>query len=340
MQLQDRIHALTQLGDRVKQSDVDLTRAVFAKAIIDNPWFTESGIEQALEGIVSEFLNGSRLTEWAEAYTIDNSSPKIVGLVLAGNIPLVGFHDVLCVFIAGHKSLIKYSHKDKVLLQWMIKLLKEIDPRTEEYFIEVEQLKGMDAVIATGGATAATHFNYYFSKYPHIIRRNRSSVAVLNSEDSDDMIKALGKDIFTYFGLGCRSISKIYLPEGFNTDRVFENIIDYADVIHHNKYKNNFDYSHALYILAQQPFLTNNFLILKEDAALSSRISCLHYEWYDSLDSVQVDLESRREDLQCVSSNLTINGFAIVPLGQCQQPKLEDYADHIDTLDFLIELND
>ena len=339
MTLRDRISILEELGNRISSASKEVRNPLFAKAIIDNPWFTKEGIENALSSITSRFLQRVALEEWTDSYNFTKGF-KTVGLVLAGNIPMVGFHDILSVFMAGHKAMIKYSHKDKVLLQWIIQMMIDIDDQCEEYFLEVERLKGMDAVIATGGDTAATHFAYYFSKYPNIIRKNRSSVAVIEETDNKDTLRGLGKDVFTYYGLGCRNVSKIYLPQGFQTDEIFEALVDYGDVIHHNKYKNNYDYSYALYLLAKQPFLTNNFLIVREDEAFSSRIACLHYSWYADLSDLVGQLHDQLDNIQCVASSNDIAGLQTVRIGACQSPGLSDYADHVDTLAFLTQLND
>lgn len=264
---------------------------------------------------------------------------KRIGLVLAGNIPLVGWHDVLCTFVAGHKSVIKYSSKDNVSIPALIDRLIAIHPESASYFESVESLKDIDAVIATGGDTAATHFKHYFAKYPHIIRKNRNSVAVLSGEENTQDLMLVISDIMGYFGLGCRSVSKIYLPHGWPLDLLFEASLKHADNIHHSKYKNNYDYNHAMYLLSQQDFVTNDFLIMIEDQALASRIACLHYQRYGDLQEVISDLQRHEDELQCVSSKIKLEGIKTVPLGQCQQPGLEDYADNIDIMHFLTHLS-
>ncbi len=340
MTLKEKIESLIAVSNIMSLEDSDELEIVISRAIAENPWFTREGISHCFDAISSQFLDREVLENWTDNYDIKNVGGKRVGLVLAGNIPMVGFHDILSVFLSGHQARIKYSHKDKQLLSWFIDKLNEIDPRTKDYFSPVERLKDIDAVIATGGPTAATHFNYYFSKYPHIIRKNRSSAAILTEEDTEGDLKGLGSDIFTYFGLGCRNISKIYIPIGFSTDRIFESIIDYAHVLDHNKYKNNFDYSYAIYLLGKDPFLTNNFLILREDEALSSRIACLHYEEYEDIDQVVQSLMAREEEIQCVTSTHPISSIPHTPIGRCQQPAIDDYADRVDTMTFLTSLYD
>ena len=270
LNLNQRIQALHSLGEVLNERLIQDKDFIIARAIAENGWFTEASITKAIGAVTDSFLDRNILENWTNRYHLEPEKRQTVGLILAGNIPLVGIHDILSVFVSGHRSLMKFSSKDKVLIPYMISILNEIDPRTTDYFQESEQLKGMDAVIATGGETASTHFAYYFSKYPSIIRGNRSSCAVLTGEESQDDLEALGADIFDYFGLGCRSVSKLYLPRDYNTDQIFEAIVGYGDVIDHNKYKNNFDYSYSIYLLGQTPFLTNNFVILREDEALSS----------------------------------------------------------------------
>jgi len=337
VRIEDRIEALVQLGYAILDYGPWIDNLCEA-AYIQNKWFTKTNSLRSLNAIANQFLNTSKLKDWMAKYKISNVDRKKVGLVLAGNIPLVGWHDILCTFVAGHTSIIKYSSKDEILTQGLIQRLEKINPETKSYFQKEERIKNVDAVIATGGNTAATHFKHYFDKQPHIIRKNRSSIAILSGEESMDELYSLMDDIFVYFGLGCRSVSKVYIPVGFSTDAIFEASLVHADVIDHTKYKNNFDYNNAIYLLGQRPFLTNNFLILTEDEALSSRISCLHFEKYESLEELIPKVNSQSEELQCVSSSMDIKGVTTTPLGQCQLPGLSDYADGIDTLQFLIEL--
>lgn len=321
-------------------SDVssDYWQAKTAQAIAQNGWFTIENIQKSMCAIASEYLDEAKLTKWVNNYEINDSPAKKIGLVMAGNLPLVGIHDLICSYIAGHHTLIKCSSKDQVLINAVVEQMIAIDSRNEEHITIVDQLKGYDAVIATGGDTAATHFEYYFRKYPHIIRKNRNSVAILTGEETDDDLALLANDIFDYFGLGCRSVSKVYIPRDFEIDRLFRSFVKHQDVIHHNKYKNNFDYNHAIYVLTQQPCLTNDVIILREDEQIASRIACLHYERYDDLDTVMNALEAQRDDIQCLSTKEAIAGWTHIPLGTCQQPGLSDYADNVDTMKFLTTL--
>ena len=338
MFLTDRIDALSELGNRLMESPK--IQQSYSEAIAQNPWFTLENIDRALSSIQKNYLDNHLLSQWSSQYPIQDQSRKKVGLVLAGNIPLVGIHDIISVFISGHTSIIKYSNKDKVLLSNLIAELIDIEPEASDYFVDVDQLKNIDAVIATGGDTAATHFQYYFSKYPHIIRKNRSSIGIISIDDSEESLSGIGEDIFTYFGLGCRNISKLYLPKDFDIQILFKSIASYGDVIHHNKYKNNYDYSNAIYLLGKKEFLTNNFLIVREDEALSSRIACLHTERYDNEKRLVEELDLIKDDIQCFASSKPIQDLPFTRIGSCQNPQLTDYADRVDTLHFLTQLYD
>ena len=340
MQLHNRIELLTTLGQRLKALDDPPISDVIHKAYLNNTWFAKDEIKKSLSAIRDEFLDMGKLKNWLKPYDIsDQLSNKTIGIVMAGNIPLVGFHDLLCSFICGHKTMIKLSSKDDVLLPVIIDMMVDIDEQCAALFEQVDRLKGYDAVIATGGDTAAVHFEYYFRDYPHVIRKNRSSVAILDGSESEDDLQDLGQDVFDYFGLGCRSVSKVYLPKGYELKRLFESFYSFKEVIHHNKYKNNYDYNNATMILTNQQFLTNDFIILKEDELLGSRIATLHYEFYEDRAELIASLNSRKEELQCISAKSSIDTELYVPLGQCQQPGLSDYADHVDTIKFLTALS-
>jgi hypothetical protein len=338
MTLDERIHVLSEVGLLLQSGVHPKMEAIIHQAHINNQWFTIDNINKSIRAICSEYLEKEKLSQWVQGYELAQINPKTVAIVMAGNIPMVGFHDMLCSFISGHKTMLKCSSKDEVLIPAIIEFMAEIDPRVFSYFEKVEQLKGFDAVIATGGDTAAVHFEYYFSKYPHIIRKNRSSIAILDGTESPEELASMAEDVFDYFGLGCRSLSKVYLPTDFHTDRLFEAFYPYKEIINHNKYKNNFDYNHAIYVLTLEPFLTNDVVILKEDSSIASRISCLHYERYQDINRLNETLKGQKDSLQCVSSKNPIEGWQHIPLGKCQKPDLADYADYVDTMDFLIKL--
>ena len=334
---EDRIHILAELGKCLEEGSAEID-ALAQKAFIHNQWFTPENTGKALASLSSQFLKVSKLRDWIMGYEIDHNRPQVVGVITAGNIPLVGWHDLQCVFMAGHQAMIKCSAKDDVLLPGLIDILCTIDARCKRYFNVVDRLADFDAVIATGGDTAATHFHSYFGKYPHIIRKNRNSVALLLGQETEQQLSDLSNDILTYFGLGCRSVSKLYLPKGYHTDHIFKALYRHIDIEHHNKYKNNYDYSNAIYALGLIPFITNGFVIMREDKGLASRISCVHYEYYDNKTDVINELMTRRDDIQSISCIEDIEDLPTVSMGRCQSPALADYADGVDTMAFLLNL--
>lgn len=339
MNLEDRIDALLKLGENLINQEERLM-AHGHRTESNNPWFTKHHIKWSIDQIVKQFLDSDKLLSWLGEYAIPTVlDMKQVGIVMAGNIPLVGFHDMLCCFVSGHKSMIKLSDKDPYLIPYILTLLKEANPDTASYFELVQKLENYDAVIATGSNSTAIHFEYYFKNVPHIIRRNRNAVAVLQNDVENSNIEKLGDDVFLYFGLGCRNVSKIYLPRSFNTDRLFENFNKYQEVIQHGKYRNNFDYNVAIFMLNKMPYLESGFFILKEDKQIASRIACLHYERYDDEQTLVNHLIDEKEQIQCIVSDLQVESLKTVPFGESQIPSLHDYADDADTLDFLINLS-
>lgn len=306
-----------------------------------NPWFTEENVRFAFRAWV-EALKENNIEEWLKPYRakLRNTAAKTIGVINAGNIPLVGFHDLMCVVISGNNYLGKNSSDDPYLLPYVAEKLFQIEPTLKNKIAFTEKLSGFDAVIATGSNNSARYFNYYFGKYPHVIRMNRNAVAVLDENESERDFKNLGNDIFQYFGLGCRNVSKLFVPRNFNFDKLFENIESFSGVAQHNKYMNNYDYNSSMYLMKQIPFLDNGFLILKEDESIPSPISVIHYEFYDDIKSVEEKLNTEKEKIQCVVSNFPLrvgNGF-VVGFGEAQHPRLWDYADGVDTMKFLTEL--
>lgn len=339
MKLSDRIEALAQLGNYLHHLAGAEIEEMIAKAEAFNPWFSKENIRLALSSIRDEMLSHKALEDWMENYKgMDTIVPKKVGLILAGNIPAVGFHDVLCVLISGHYALIKMSDKDKIIIPFLLDHLVRIQPTFAHQFEWVDQLKNIDAVIATGSDNTGVYFQSYFGKYPNIIRRHRNSVAVLDGQENADDIRLLGKDIFQYFGLGCRNVSKLYLPVGYPITFLLEVLHEYNDIIYHHKYKNNFDYNIALYLINRVKYVNNGCLILVEDPRLTSRIASLHYEYYKNENELSNLLEANKDGIQCVVSKKAMNGIDVVPFGHSQMPGLRDYADGIDTMSFLKNL--
>lgn len=329
---------MIKLGEILSTPD-EYREAVIHRTHFHNQWFTKDNQQMALASIARHMLQADKLEEWLQRYEMQEPEvPLKVGLVLAGNIPLVGFHDVLCVFVAGHRSLIKLSDKDPYLLPYLLKRLGEIDMRTKAYFEIVERLEDFDAVIATGSNNSARYFEAYFGKYPHIIRRNRNAVAVLTGEESKEALHQLGDDIFRYFGLGCRNVAKLYLPRHYQFDDLLTALHEYRDIVNHSKYKNNFDYNYALFMLNKVPYQANGCIILTENESLQSHIAGLYYEYFDSEEQLTEALKMREAEIQCVVSSKEIPSVTTYGFGQAQEPELWDYADGVDTMQFLLEL--
>lgn len=302
-----------------------------------NSWFTRDNIVFCLEQW-AQLLTKESLTQWVDAYPKRNGAPKKILLILAGNIPLVGFHDFLVCYLSGHHCLIKSSSSDQVLLKIIVSLILEMNPEDQDAIIFTDEIvKDYDAVIATGSDNTSRYFTHYFSHKPNIIRRNRNSIAVLDGSETKEELELLGEDIFRYFGLGCRSVSKIYVPEGYNFDSLFKALYKYKDLIKLEKYANNYDYNKAVYLMSEFKILDNGFLLLKEDPSLSSPIGSLFYEKYKSEEKMLHHIAENEDALQCVvSNNITTNK---VPFGTTQKPTLTDYADGIDTMKFVLSLS-
>lgn len=301
-----------------------------------NGWFTPEQVQFSVQSW-AKALTEDNLNQWLSNYDFSKNEPKKVGLVLAGNIPLVGFHDFLSVLISGHDVLVKTSSNDQHLLKFLAKYLISIQPELNSKITFVEgKLEGFDAVIATGSNNTARYFEYYFKDKPSIIRKNRNSVAVLDGTETFEDLVGLGEDIFRYFGLGCRNVSKLFVPKGYNFDNFFKVMYEYRDVIQYEKYANNYDYNKAVFLMSNFQLLDNEFLTIKEDVSYASPISSVFYEFYESLEEITTRLNADAEQIQCVvSKNLIPNSVAF---GQTQQPKLWDYADNVDTLAFLNNL--
>jgi hypothetical protein len=332
MHLQQRIDLLAELG-KYMSSKNESWQEVKKKASLQNGWFIPEFIEIAVNNIASAFLQKEKLQNWALQYEIpdENLSPKNIGLIMAGNIPLVGFHDFLCVFISGHKQTIKPSSKDDVLIKHLVEYLFSNDENVKDYVSFSEMLKGCDAYIATGSNNSARYFEYYFNKYPNIIRRNRTSVAILDGNETEDDLEKLADDVYLYFGLGCRNVTKIYVPENYDFVPLINTFKKYNYLGDHHKYKNNYDYQLAILIINKKYYMTDGSVILTENESVFSPISVLHVEYYKNLKNV-IDSLSQNNDIQCIV------GKEQTPFGQAQQPSLTEYADGVDTLKFVCNL--
>jgi hypothetical protein len=302
-----------------------------------NAWFDRENCLMTLHHWAG-LLKKENLSQWLSSYSIENIPQKRIALILAGNIPLVGFHDLLCTLLIGHTAIVKLSSNDKVLLPFLISELKNLTSIFEDKIIFTEEkLTDFDAVIATGSNNTARYFEYYFGKKPHIIRKNRNSIAILTGEETKEELELLGKDIFTYFGLGCRNVSKIFIPENYNFTNFFQAIYSFHSVMNHQKYINNYDYNKAVYLMNLEQLLENGFLLLKEDKHYASPIATLFYEKYTNISSLQERLTEDKELIQCIVSNGSFPNS--ITFGQAQIPSLRDYADGIDTIAFLNNIN-
>tara|TARA_B100000949_G_scaffold39525_1_gene33503 strand:- start:25323 stop:26363 length:1041 start_codon:yes stop_codon:yes gene_type:complete len=329
---------LTDFCDKCYSNDPEVDqdlKEIIARAGHHNGWFTEDNILFSLQQW-GDLLTEKNIKDWLDNYSFSHDgSSKTVGIVMAGNIPLVGFHDFISVLLSGNKVLAKLSSNDKVLLPYLSKYLMGQQPSLSDKieFVD-EKLDNFDAVIATGSNNTSRYFEYYFGKKPNIIRKNRNSVAVLTGNESEEELKALGEDIFRYYGLGCRNVSKIYVPKGYEFDTLFNALFHYKDIIHQHKYANNYDYNKAVYLMSEFKILDNGFLILKEDEALTSPISALFYSYYDDESTLREKLQHMEEQIQCVVSIKESD----INFGDTQKPSLSDYADGIDTMEFLLKL--
>jgi hypothetical protein len=332
MTLDRRIKAFHQLGEKIRTLSSGDKEDLFIRVANENPWFTAANVDQALTGI-SKFLDQHELEKWMAPYSFANPVKKI-GIAMAGNIPMVGFHDLMCVLLSGNQLVAKLSSSDSVLMKFVKEALITIDSSfTDKIFFE-ERLNHVDAVIATGSDNTSRYFEYYFRNIPHIIRKNRTSCAVILGEESSEEFLNLGKDIFSYFGLGCRNVSKIYVPENFDFPIMLKSLESFQPIINHHKYANNYDYQKSIMLINQTHFYDTGFFMLTESENLVSPISTVYYQFYKDQDDLSLKLKSKEEKIQCIVS---ARGWykGSIPFGEAQFPAVNDYADGVDTLAFL-----
>jgi hypothetical protein len=311
---------------------------VLYKAERLNPWFTQDNLIYCLTHW-EKSLDEVSVSSWLENYSMNASSPKKIGLILAGNIPLVGLHDVLCVIASGNKAVIKLSSQDEVLIPYILNAWSERCAEIANTFEVVDRLKAIDAVIATGSNNTSRYFEQYFGSKPHIFRRNRTSCAILSEHTNAEDLMHLGNDIFRYFGLGCRNVGFLWIHESIKMDDVIASFDHFEDVKNHYKYFNNFEYQYAITLLNKVPHYTNGYIIVKESNDLFSPLATLHYKRYRNIEEVEAFIRMHEQQIQCIASNVTLKGIETFGLGECQQPALNTYADGIDTMRFLSELN-
>jgi hypothetical protein len=331
MNLAERIDLMAQLGDYLQKNTLEWLM-VKQKAFEKNAWFTPEFIQLASRNIAEQYLQKEKLEEWVKYYHLDdNVQPKNIGIVMAGNIPMVGFHDFLCAFICGHKQTIKLSSKDDVLLKHLVQKLCDMESVCSNIIHFADMLKGSNAYIATGSNNTARYFEYYFGKYPSIIRRNRTSIAILEGNENVETLTFLADDVHQYFGLGCRNVTKIFVPEEYDFVPLLDVFKKYSYFIDHSKYKSNYDYHLALQIMNNIFYMTNGSILLVENEHLFSPISQLHYSYYKDAELLTQQLKNDI-NIQCIAG---LNGLTF---GTTQQPSLFTYSDGIDTIQFLLSL--
>lgn len=341
MNREKQISGLAQLGFYINKflevkpenyNEVDEKfAALLRKSEIENSWFTQESQRFALKQW-ADLLTEENLNHWLSKYKPSHDSKK-VGLILAGNIPMVGFHDVISVILSQHIALIKLSSKDRTILPFLLNKWQEFSEAELQYEF-VEKLQDFDAVIATGSNNTARYLEYYFKDHLSIIRKNRTSIAVLKGDETPEELQLLAEDIFRYYGLGCRNVTRLFIPQDFVIDGLFENFLNFKEIINHNKYANNYEYNRAIYLLNQERFWDNNFVMLKEDEALFSPLSVINFTRYKDIDEVKSFINENEENIQAIVAKPEL-GLDSIALGEAQNPDLETYADHVDTMQFL-----
>jgi hypothetical protein len=343
MELEKRIRAFSKLSNELRailsSNDPHEMLKLIEESHIYNPWFTAQNVRLAISSVAESMIEGN-IRKWLNPYlkNINNrKESKVVGVVMAGNLPLVGFHDFLSVLISGNKILAKLSSDDNKILPLFVKMLIDIEPDFKD-FIELteDRLKGFDAIIATGSNNSARYFEYYFGKYPNIIRKNRNGVAIITGDESPEELRKLGLDVFAYFGMGCRSVSKLFVPKDYKFDMLFEAFEAYKTVTDHHKYNNNYEYYRSIYLVNQLAHFDNGFVMIKEQEGYASPPSVIYYENYSELKKVKDKIAFDKESIQCVVGREGVLEN-IIPFGKAQQPELWDYADGVDTMQFLIK---
>ena len=336
--IKNKIDKLSKLSKAL--SDDPALESVIHKAYQFNPWFTPEFSRKAINAIIAYMLDSDKLSQWLSKYETgsDQGPNKTIGLIMAGNLPLVGFHDFLCAYVTGFDIKIKLSSKDDVLLPHIIRLLAEIDDQASNKIQIVERLEQYDAVIATGSNNSNRYFEYYFRSYPKILRRNRSSIAILSGTETTEQLYGLTDDICMYFGFGCRNVSKLYVPEGYDVRQLFPYLEKYKWMHDHTKYMNNYDYNRTLLLMNSTPHLSDDIIMLQESESISSPVAVVYYEYYATLDALTGKISAQRDSIQCIVADRSMGINDSVDFGQTQRPELWDYADGVDTISFLLSL--
>jgi hypothetical protein len=337
MTLQERITSFSRLGTRIKELSHQEFSALAIRVENKNSWFTPDQTRNALDSIAG-LLEEGLIKKWLNNYDIpDKPHAKSIGLLMAGNIPAVGYHDFMCILLSGHEAHVKLSSSDDVLIPWLAGELMEIYPEFRSKIIFEDMLKGKEAYIATGSDNSARYFNYYFGKFPSIIRKNRTSVGILDGREQKEDFQALAQDVFQYYGLGCRNVAKLYINHKGQLEDFLMSLEGLDFLPDHHKYYNNYEYNKSIYLVNCESHLDNGFLLLKESEALVSPISVLYYEFYSDLKNLEKKIYAQSHKIQCIVSK---SGWypQSVDFGKAQRPTLSDYADHVDTMEFLTNL--
>ena len=321
-----------EVQNKLLANEVEQAAELIELAHHENGWFTKDSVKAVFTAWANS-LEEKKVEKWLSNYTFKNVEAQKVGVIMAGNLPLVGLHDALTVVISGHHLHAKLSTKDKSLMMLALKVIQKLLGETNSIKI-VEQLKDIDSLIATGSDNSARYFDYYFKDKKRIIRKNRTSIAVINGGETEEELHGLSHDIFRHFGLGCRNVTKLYVPKSYDLDLIFKALFHYQEIGNHNKYANNYDYNKAVYLLNQVQLIENGFLLMKEDEGIHSPVGVLFYEFYESIEAVRSTIEEKKDELQCVVTNEELPHK--VPFGKAQAPELWDYADGIDTVEFLL----
>ncbi|MFC5284833.1 acyl-CoA reductase [Pedobacter alpinus] len=333
-----KIIAINELGNFLSNPN-DALQALIESARNKNAWFTTDEVSKAIKAN-AQMLNADDVNRWLSKYQINETNPKKIGLILAGNLPMVGFHDIIAVLLSGNIALIKLSSQDDNLIPFILNKLIEIEPLFKKQVEYVERLENFDAVIATGSNNSSRYFDYYFSKVPNIIRKNRNSIALLTGKETREELALLGKDIFDYYGLGCRNVSKFLVPKDYNFVPFFESIEPFNPILNHHKYLNNYDYNKSIYLINKNKHFDNGFLLVTESDQLTSPLSAVFYQEYETINEALDYINTQKENIQVVVTNANIDlPTAKVRFGDSQNPKLWDYADGVDTMSFLTALN-
>jgi hypothetical protein len=331
---------LDEIGKRfLDKNNLELTEVIH-RAHARNPYFTEENCRKAISDIATNYLNKEKLTTWLSSYTLNNKAQnKTVGIVAAGNIPLVAIHDIICCLVMGANIKIKLSNKDQVLTEYFLNQLISLDSSIKDRIEIIERLTDFDAVIATGSDNTARYFEYYFKKYPHIIRGNRISIGILTGNESEEELKLLCDDIFTYFGLGCRNVSQLLIPQNFDFRPLISSIEKhFSDIINHHLYKNNLDYYRTIYLMNRVDLIDSDYINMVENESPFSPISCLHFHKYNNKSDIENYINKYESKIQCIVSGKELNIDGAFNFGEAQSPGLKDYADNIDTIEFLQNL--